>query len=268
MACKDKCCCPVKRRPAKKRKSTVGKVSATQLLAQSIASLALPRRVNEPFLYGNSALGEAQRFYKPEPLVGAAVAVAPNAPLPPVPKPAKYSRQQIQPSTLLTNVAMSEPAGRFSERTKDFSNIGKTSEIVKPVENVNKPLQEGRKSFTPASEVVSRPFNVEQISSALTPNYLPGTVLPRASIEVPPMSMPLNNKMLNELSTRQRFPNPSTTNTFSGNLPAPVNINLTEGGKGRKIAGLKGVAGYKELEDFEFSNAGRPKKVDIGRAII
>jgi hypothetical protein len=66
MACKDKCCCPVKRRPAKKRNPTVGRVSATQLLAQSIASLALPRRVNEPFLYGNSALGEMQKFAKPE----------------------------------------------------------------------------------------------------------------------------------------------------------------------------------------------------------
>ena len=117
MACKDKCCCPVKRRPAKKRKSTVGKVSATQLLAQSIASLALPRRVNEPFLYGNSPLGEEQRFFKPEPLVGRAVAVAPNAPLPPIAKPAKYSRNQIKASTLAKEPIMNEPVGRYAQRT-------------------------------------------------------------------------------------------------------------------------------------------------------
>jgi len=119
MACKDKCCCPVKRRPAKKRKSTVGKVSATQLLAQSIASLALPRRVNEPFLYGNSALGEAQKFSKPEPLVGPAVAVAPLPAVvkPPIPKPAKYSRQQIKASTLAKEPMINEPVGRYAERT-------------------------------------------------------------------------------------------------------------------------------------------------------
>ena len=119
MACKDKCCCPVKRRPAKKRKSTVGKVSATQLLAQSIASLALPRRVNEPFLYGNSALGEAQKFAKPEPLVGPAVAVAPLPAVvkPPIPKPAKYSRQQIKASTLAKEPMINEPVGRYAERT-------------------------------------------------------------------------------------------------------------------------------------------------------
>jgi hypothetical protein len=47
-------------------------VSATQLLAQSIASLALPRKVNDTFLYGNSALGEAQKFAKPvEPIATA-----------------------------------------------------------------------------------------------------------------------------------------------------------------------------------------------------
>jgi hypothetical protein len=116
MACKDKCCCAkerqVKRRPAKKRKSTVGKVSATQLLAQSIASLALPRRVNEPFLYGNSALGEAQKFAKPEPIVGPAVAVAPSAPLPPIPKPAKYSRQQMKPMEARPEIKFEEPSVR------------------------------------------------------------------------------------------------------------------------------------------------------------
>lgn len=118
MACKDKCCCPVKRRPAKKRKSTVGKVSATQLLAQSIASLALPRRVNEPFLYGNSPLGEAQRNAPIQmPIVGPAVAVAPNAPLPSIAKPAKYSRNQIKASTLAKESVMNEPVGRYTERT-------------------------------------------------------------------------------------------------------------------------------------------------------
>lgn len=229
MACKDKCCCPVKRRPAKKRKSTVGKVSATQLLAQSIASLALPRRVNEPFLYGNSPLGEAQRYMK-------------------VAEPSKI--ENVLPKSMSVG-------SRFEPE----------SVVAKTIQNVNKPLKEGRKTFTPASEVVSKPFNVEQISSTLTPNYLPGAVLPRASIEVPPMSMPLNNKLLNELSTRQRFPTPSTTNTFSGNLPAPVNINLTEAGKGRKIAGLKGFEGEMKLKDFEFTTAGRPKKEDVRRAL-
>ena len=114
MACKDKCCCPVKRRPAKKRKSTVGKVSATQLLAQSIASLALPRKVNEPFLYGNSPLGEAQRFVKSEPMVGPAVAVAPSPAVvkPAVPKPAKYSRQQMQPIPAREEIKYEEPPVR------------------------------------------------------------------------------------------------------------------------------------------------------------
>ena len=141
MACKDKCCCPVKRRPAKKRKATVGKVSATQLLAQSIASLALPRRVNEPFLYGNSPLGEAQRNAPIQaPIVGPAVAVAPNAPLPPIAKPAKYSRNQIKVSTLAKEPVMNEPVGRY-----DLPRVVKGGEIRPSV----KTLPVGDKPYEP-----------------------------------------------------------------------------------------------------------------------
>jgi hypothetical protein len=267
MACKDKCCCPVKRRPAKKRKSTVGKVSATQLLAQSIASLALPRKVNEVFLYGNSPLGEAQRFVKSEPLVSPAVATAPLPAVvkPEIVKPAKYSRQQIQPIPARAEQLVEEPKGRFTERTQFFNTIGKTSNVATPIENViSKPVKE-RKSYSSMTDDVSKP--AEQ-SSALTNQYFTGTLLERTPQELPTLRNLNDDKFFKELTTRQKYAMPSITNTFSGNLPAPVNLNLTEGGKGRKIPGLKGVTGYKELTDFEFTNAGRPKKVDIGRAII
>jgi hypothetical protein len=113
-------------------------VSATQLLAQSIASLALPRRVNEPFLYGNSALGEAQKFAKPEPLVGPAVAVAPLPAVvkPPIPKPAKYSRQQMKPMEARPEIKYEEPKPRY-----DVSKIKPTSEPYETRLGVNVPIK-------------------------------------------------------------------------------------------------------------------------------
>ena len=205
MACKDKCCCPVKRRPAKKRKSTVGKVSATQLLAQSIASLALPRKVNEPFLYGNSPLGEAQRFYKPEPIVGPAVAVAPSPAVvkPEIVKPAKYSRQQIQPLPARAEQLMEEPKGRFTERTQFFNTIGKSSNVATPIENViSKPVKE-RKSYSSMTDDVSKP--AEQ-SSALTNQYFTGTILERTPQELPTLRNLNDDKFFKELTTLQKVP--------------------------------------------------------------
>ena len=210
MACKDKCCCPVKRRPAKKRKSTVGKVSATQLLAQSIASLALPRKVNEVFLYGNSPLGEAQRFYKPEPIVSPAVAVAPSPAVvkPEVPKPAKYSRQQIQPLPARAEQLMEEPKGRFAERTQFFNTIGKTSSVATPIENVSKPSASERKSYKSMTDF--KP--VEQLN---TISGSRDTLLDRTPQELPTLRNLNDDKFFKELTTRQKYAMPSITNTFN-----------------------------------------------------
>jgi hypothetical protein len=214
MACKDKCCCPVKRRPAKKRKSTVGKVSATQLLAQSIASLALPRKVNEVFLYGNSPLGEAQRFAKPEPMVGPAVAVAPSVPKPPVPKPAKYSRQQIQPVPARAEQIVEEPKGRFAERTQFFNTIGKTSNVATPIENVSKPSASERKTYKSMTDF--KP--VEQLN---TISGSRDTLLDRTPQELPTLRNLNDDKFFKELTTRQKYAIPSITNTFNPTIQKP-----------------------------------------------
>jgi hypothetical protein len=219
MACKDKCCCPVKRRPAKKRKSTVGKVSATQLLAQSIASLALPRKVNEVFLYGNSPLGEAQKFYKSEYLVGPAVAVPPSPAVvkPPVPKPAKYSRQQIQPVPARAEQIVEEPKGRFAERTQFFNTIGKTSNVATPIENVSKPSASERKSYKSMTDF--KP--VEQLN---TISGSRDTLLDRTPQELPTLRNLNDDKFFKELTTRQKYPIPSITNIFNPNLPKPETL--------------------------------------------
>jgi hypothetical protein len=202
-------------------------------------------------------LGEAQRFVKSEPLVSPTVAVAPSVPLPAVPKPAKYSRQQIQPVPARAEQLMEEPKGRFSERTQFFDTIGKTSNVATPIENMSsKPVKE-RKSYSSMADEVSKP--AEQ-SSILTNQSFTGTILERTPQELPTVRTLKDDKLFKDITTRQRYPIPNITNTFNPNLSAPVNLNLTEGGISSSVAAtienmsskpVKERKSYTSMTDFK-----------------
>jgi hypothetical protein len=302
-------------------------VSATQLLAQSIASLAIPRKSSDNFLYGNSPLGEAQRYMKvAEPAtisksvsvgtetstpksvssgtqtfvpksvssgtqtsVPKSVSVGTQTSMPKsvsvgtetstpksfssgtqtfVPrvtetttpamaKPAKYSRQQIQPMEARPGLTLIEPIGRYGEQTRYFSTVGTKSSVATPIAGVSSKPAKERKSYESMTDAVSAPAG--QISPPLTSQYFTGTVLERTPMTVPLMRNISDDKFFKELTTRQRYANESITNASNTTLPSPMESPLTQSGLGRKlvIGSRNRLADY--VDEATFTTAGRPR---------
>lgn len=247
MACKDKCCCAVKRRPAKKRKATVGKVSATQLLAQSIASLVLPRKAEENYLYGSSPLGEAQRYEK-----------------------------QVEPTKLKLANTVSIGVGTAPTMTKSMGigtdDIGENSKVASPITDMGSKSMKEKKSYSSITDTVSTPPT--QNSGALTSKYLTGTLLertPMGAVSNMTLSLPDRHMNIEEMNAKPPRDNRTTFNTqrFNPNiLSRPDTTHLTNAGLGRKIPGFKGVVGEVEIRspqgaaDF-FSTAGNRNRLII-----
>jgi hypothetical protein len=258
MACKDKCCCAVKRRPAKKRKATVGKVSATQLLAQSIASLVLPRKAEETFLYGNSPLGEAQRYEKPV-------------------EPTKLKIADTVSIGVGTAPTMTKSMGVGTEpiMTKSIAigtdDIGVNSMVASPITDTSRKATKERKSYSSMIETPSAPSITSDTTSS---KYFTGTLLERTPMgAVSNMTLSLPDKQFNvvEMSALPKRDNRTTFNTqrFNPNtLSRPDTTHLTNAGLGRKIPGFKGVVGEVEIRspqgagDF-FSTAGNRNRLII-----